>query len=162
MRLWSVRPPSFDLASADSDSLCSGAGGIIKAHDSLLPFGSGIQDMLEKAQAVQALADTLERLGAPLGLPEDWIVLCDVGDLRPMQRQSAKRLLAQAKKETARRWLWQRFDPAEMDLELSQECQDDDFAEEFDERLLKQHALNSIDDVVSTVNSLREAYANLL
>jgi Meiotically Up-regulated Gene 113 (MUG113) protein len=117
--------------------------------------------MLEKAQTVQALADTLERLGAPLGLPEEWIILCDDDDLQHMQRQSAKRLLVQAKRETARRWLWQRFDPTEMDLELSQEREDDDLSEEFDERLLKQHALNSIDDVVSTVDSLREAYAHL-
>src|SRR5260370_13041469 len=101
--------------------------------------------MLEKAQAVQALADALERLGAPLGLLEDWIILCDDDDLRHMQRQSAKRLLAQAKKEKARRWLWQRFDPTQMDLELSQGCEDDDFAEQFYERPLDQHALNPID-----------------
>jgi hypothetical protein len=117
--------------------------------------------MLERAQAVRLLADTLERLGAPLGIPEDWIMLCDDDDLRLMPRQSAKKLLAQAKKETARRWLWERFDPTEMDLELSQEREDDNATEEFEERLLKQRAVNSIDDVVLTVSSMRGAYANL-
>jgi Meiotically up-regulated gene 113 len=112
-------------------------------------------------EAVQSLADTLERLGAPHRLPEDWILLCDDDDLRHMRRQSAKRLLAEAKRETARRFLYERFDPGEMDLELSQEREDDDPTEEFDERLLKQRAVNSIADVVSTVNSLREARANL-
>jgi Meiotically up-regulated gene 113 len=117
--------------------------------------------MIDKAQAVQSLADDLERLGAPLRLPEDWIILCDHDDLQHMPRQLAKRLLTQAKKETARRWLWERFDPTELDLELSQEDEEDDGAEEFDERRLKQHAVNSIDEVVSTLNSLRETHANL-
>ncbi len=117
--------------------------------------------MLERPEAVQSLADDLERLGAPLGLPEDWIILCDHDDLRNLRRQSAKRLLAAAKKETARRWLCERFDPSEMDLELSQEREDDDVAEELDERLLKQRAVSSIGDVVSTVSSLRGAHANL-
>jgi hypothetical protein len=117
--------------------------------------------MIDKVQAVQSLADDLERLGAPLGLPEDWIILCDHDDLQHMPRQSAKRLLTQAKKETARRWLWERFDPTELDLELSQEDEEDDGAEEFDERRLKQHAVNSIDEVVSRVNSRRETRANL-
>lgn len=117
--------------------------------------------MSETLEAVQSLADLLEHLGAPHHLPEDWIILCDNDDLRHMGRQAAKRLLAAAKKEAARRWLWQRFDPSEMDLELSQECDDDDPTEEFDERLLKQRAINSIDDVVSTVNASRKAWANL-
>jgi hypothetical protein len=117
--------------------------------------------MLEIAQAVQSLADDLERLGAPLGLPEDWIILCDHDDLRNLRRQSAKRLLKAAKKETARRWLCERFDPSEMDLELSQEREDEYPAEEFDEKLLKQRAVNSIDDVVSTVNSRRGVHSNL-
>lgn len=117
--------------------------------------------MLERAQAVQLLADLLEHLGAPHQLPEDWIILCDNDDLRHMGRQAAKSLLAAAKKETARRWLWQRFDPSEMDLELSQECQDEGATEGFDERLLKQRAFGSINDVVSTVNSLRDTHSNL-
>ena len=117
--------------------------------------------MSERLKAVQSLADLLEHFGAPHGLPEDWIILCDNDDLRHMPRQSAKKLLAQAKKETARRWLWQRFDPSEMDLELSQEREDDDPMEEFDERLLKQRAIDSIDDVVSTIKALRGARANL-
>jgi hypothetical protein len=121
---------------------------------------SGVEDILERPEAVQSLADTLERLGAPHRLPEDWIILCDDDHLRHMRRQSAKRLLAGAKKETARRWLCERFDPSEMDLELSQERDDEDPTEEFDERLLKQRAVNSIDDVVSTVNSLRGVRAN--
>ena len=74
---------------------------------------------------------------------------------------SRQRLLAAAKKETARRWLCERFDPSEMDLELSQEREDDDVAEGLDERLLKQRAVSSIGDVVSTVSSLRGAHANL-
>lgn len=117
--------------------------------------------MLESPEAVQSLADTLERLGAPHRLPEDWIILCDDDDLRHMRRRSAKKLLAEAKKETARRFLCERFDPSEMDLELSQEREDHDPTDEFDERLLKQRAVNSIDDVVSTINSLRGARANL-
>jgi len=112
--------------------------------------------MLEEAQAVKALADDLERLDAPFRLPEDWIILCDDDNLRHMSRQAAKKLLTQAKKETARRWLWNHFDPTEMDLELSEQREDEDFVEDFDDRLLKQHAVNSIDDVVSTVNSLRQ------
>jgi Meiotically up-regulated gene 113 len=117
--------------------------------------------MPERLEAVQSLADLLEHLGAPHRLPEDWIILCDNDDLRLMPRQSAKRLLAAAKKETARRWLRERFDPSEMDLELSQEQEDDDLVEDFDEGLLKQRAVNSIDDVVLTVNALRDAQANL-
>jgi hypothetical protein len=117
--------------------------------------------MIDKVQAVQSVADDLERLGAPLRLPEDWTIFCDHDDLQQMPRQSAKRLLTQAKKEAARRWLWERFDPTEMDLELSQEREEDDGAEELDERLLKQHAVNSINEVVSGVNSLRETHANL-
>jgi hypothetical protein len=117
--------------------------------------------MLGTPEAVQWLADDLERLGAPLGLPEDWIILCDHDDLRNLRRQSAKRLLAAAKKETARRWLCERFGPDEVDLELAQEREDDDVSEELDERLLKQRAVNSIGEVVSTLSSLRGAYANL-
>jgi hypothetical protein len=117
--------------------------------------------MLETAQAVQLLAGDLERLGAPFGLPEDWIMLCDHDDLRNLRRQSAKKLLKAAKKEATRRWLHERFDPSEMDAELSQECEDDDLADEFDERLLKQRAIDSIDDVVSTVYSSRAAYSKL-
>jgi hypothetical protein len=117
--------------------------------------------MPESLEAVQSLADLLEQLGAPHHLPEDWIILCDNDDLRHMGRQAAKRLLAHAKRETARRWLWQRFDPSEMDLELSQERDEADPTEEFDERLLKQRAIDSIDDVVSTINAAREAWANL-
>ena len=109
--------------------------------------------MPERPDAVQSLADTLERLGAPFELPEDWILLCDNDDLRHMPRQSAKRLLAAAKKEAAHRWLRERFDPSEMDLELSQERDYNEPTDEFDERLLKQRAINSIDDVVSTVNA---------
>lgn len=74
--------------------------------------------MLEKEQAIQALADRLKRFDAPLSLPEDWIILCDDDDLRNMSRAAAKALLARAKKETARRWLYARFDPTDMDLEL--------------------------------------------
>ncbi|WP_156436414.1 hypothetical protein [Bradyrhizobium pachyrhizi] len=117
--------------------------------------------MLDKEEAVQALADTLEHLGAPWGLPEDWIILCDSADLHDLPRTAAKRLLAKAKKETARRWLWSRFDPSEMDLELSEDCEDGDGTEEFDNRQLKQRAINSIDDVVSTVMSSRQAHANV-
>ena len=117
--------------------------------------------MFEGPEAVQSLANDLERFGAPLGLPEDWIILSDHDDFRNLRRPLAKRLLAVAKKETARRWLRERFDSSEMDLELSQEREDDDPAEEFDEGLLKQRAVNSIEDVVSAVNSLREAHANL-
>lgn len=117
--------------------------------------------MLERAEAVQALADTLERLGAPFALPEDWIILCDNDDLRDMPRTAAKKLLAKAKTETVRRWLWERFDPSEMDLELSEESEGGDGTEEFDDKLLKQRAINSIDDVVSTVKSVREAQENI-
>ncbi|MGY8681265.1 GIY-YIG nuclease family protein [Bradyrhizobium sp. UFLA05-153] len=116
--------------------------------------------MAESAEAVYALAGVLEHLGAPWGLPEDWIILCDNEDLRYMPRTAAKKLLAKAKKETARRWLLGRFDPSEMDLELSEESEDGDGTEIFDDRLLKQRAINSIDDVVSTVKSLRELYTN--
>jgi hypothetical protein len=125
------------------------------------PIRVGAGDMPERPEAVQSLADTLERLGAPFHLPEDWILLCDNDDLRHMPRQSAKRLLAAAKKEAAHRWLRERFDPSEMDLELSQERDDDEPTDEFEERLLKQRAINSIDDVVSTVNASRAAPANL-
>ncbi|MCA1396978.1 hypothetical protein [Bradyrhizobium sp. BRP56] len=114
--------------------------------------------MLEREEAVEALAGTLMGLGAPFTLPEDWIILCDDDDLRHLPRTAAKKLLAKAKKETARRWLWERFDPSEMDMELSEESEDG--TEEFDDKLLKQRAINSIDDVVSTVKSLREAQAN--
>ncbi|XFF02419.1 GIY-YIG nuclease family protein (plasmid) [Bradyrhizobium guangxiense] len=115
--------------------------------------------MAESAEAVYALAATLEHLGAPWGLPEDWIILCDNDDLRHMPRTAAKKLLAKAKKETARRWLLDRFDPSEMDLELSDDSEGNDGSEAFDDGLLKQRAINSIDDVVSTVKSLREVYA---
>src|SRR5665213_1547328 len=118
----------------------------------LRPVRSGVGNMPERPEAVQSLADLLEHLGAPHRLPEDWIILCDNDDLCLMPRQSAKRLLAAAKNETARRWLRERFDPSEMDLELSQEREDDDPEGEFDESLLKQRAVNSIDDVVSMVN----------
>jgi len=117
--------------------------------------------MLEGREAIQSLADTLERFGAPFRLPEDWILLCDDDNLRHMPRQSAKKMLSEAKKETARRWLYERFDPNEMDLELSQDSDDDDLAQEFDGRQLKQRAINSIDDAVSTINASREACANL-
>lgn len=116
--------------------------------------------MAESAEAVYALANVLEHLGAPWGLPEDWIILCDNDDLRHMPRAAAKRLLAKAKKETARRWLFGRFDPSEMDLELSEESEGGDGTEIFDERLLKRRAINSIDDVVSTVKLLRDLYTN--
>jgi hypothetical protein len=118
------------------------------------------QAMLKGTEATHALADGLERLGAPLSLPEDWIILCDDDDLRHMPRATAKRLLAKAKKETARRWLYERFDPNEMDLELSEES-DGGNTEEFDEKLLKRHAIKSIDDVVSTVAASRELHANV-
>lgn len=121
-------------------------------------FGAG--DMSERPDAIQSLADTLEHLGAPFELPEDWILLCDNDDLRHMPRQSAKRLLAAAKKEAAHRWLRERFDPSEMDLELSQERDDDEPTDEFDERLLKHQAINSIEDVVSTVNASRANLAS--
>jgi hypothetical protein len=117
--------------------------------------------MLERDEAVEALADTLMGLGAPFTLPEDWIILCDNDDLRHMPRTAAKKLLAKAKNETARRWLWERFDPSEMEMEHSEESEDGDRTEEFDDKLLKQRAINSIDDVVSTVKSLREAQANV-
>lgn len=116
--------------------------------------------MAESAEGVYALADVLEHLGAPWGLPEDWIILCDNDDLRHMPRAAAKKLLAKAKKETARRWLFGRFDPSEMDLELTEESEGGDGTEVFDDRLLKQRAIISIDDVVSTVKSLRELYTN--
>jgi hypothetical protein len=116
--------------------------------------------MAESAGAVYELADVLEHLGAPWSLPEDWIILCDNDDLRHMPRTAAKKLLAKAKKETARRWLLGRFDPSEMDLELSEDSEGDDGTEVFDDRHLKQRAMNSIGDVVSTVKSLRELYAN--
>jgi hypothetical protein len=117
--------------------------------------------MLERVDAVQPLADGLERLGAPLRLPEDWILLCDNDDLLHMPHRLAKALLAEAKKETAHRWLCERFDPGEIELELFQERDDGDPTEEFDETLVKQRAVNMIDDVVSTVNALRGAQANL-
>lgn len=117
--------------------------------------------MLEKEQTIQALADRLERFDAPLSLPEDWIILCDDDDLRNMSRAAAKALLARAKKETARRWLYARFDPTEMDLELFEESEYSDDTQVFDDKLLKQRALNSIDDVVSTVTALRNTYASL-
>ncbi|MCA1363414.1 hypothetical protein I6F14_23720 [Bradyrhizobium sp. IC3069] len=69
--------------------------------------------------------------------------------------------MAKAKKETARRWLYEHFDPSEMDRELSEDIEYGADTEEFDHKQLKRHALNSIDDVVSTVKSLREAYATL-
>ena len=116
--------------------------------------------MLKGPEAVPSLADDLERLGAPLALPEDWIILCDHDDLSNLRRQPARRILAAAKKETARRWLCERFDSSEMDVEPSQEREDDDPADEFDESLLKQRAVNSIEGVASSVNSLREAHAN--
>lgn len=116
--------------------------------------------MLESDQAVQLLADTLERLGAPLGLPEDWIILTDNDDLRLMQRSTAKKLLAQAKRETAHRWLCERFDPSEVELELQEE-DDADETLEYDDKLLKQQALKSIGDVFSLVCSLRSSYATL-
>lgn len=117
--------------------------------------------MQETERAIQALADMLQRLDAPLSLPEDWIILCDDNDLRHMPRTAAKQLLAKAKKETARRWLYTRFDPSDMDLELFEDSECADDAEDFDERRLKQHAINSIDDVVSTVKSLRDVYASV-
>jgi hypothetical protein len=84
-----------------------------------------------------------------------------VDDLRLVRRSSAKKLLAKAKKEAARRWLHVRFDPTEMVMELSQEREDDDCTVDFDERLLKQRAVDSIDDVMSTIDALRGVYANL-
>jgi hypothetical protein len=125
------------------------------------PIGRGVGDMLEKSDVVQLLADNLERLGAPLRLPEDWIILSDDDDLCSLPRPMAKRLLAAAKKEAACRWLRERFDPSEMDLELSQDREDDKPTEEFDERLLKQRAVDSIDDVLSMVALLREVRAGL-
>lgn len=116
--------------------------------------------MAESAEAVYALADLLEHLGAPWSLPEDWIILCDNDDLHHMPRAAAKRLLAKAKKETARRSLSGRFDPTEMELELSEESEGGDGSEISDDRALKQRAINSIDDVVSTIESLRGLYAN--
>ncbi|MGY3487904.1 hypothetical protein ACVW1C_005787 [Bradyrhizobium sp. USDA 4011] len=117
--------------------------------------------MPEVTEAVRALADTLEHLGAPFSLPEDWIILCDNDDLRHMPRAEAKQLLRKAKKETARRWLAARFDPSEMDQELSEESGCSDESHVFDDRQLKQRAIISIDDAVSTVMSSRAAYANL-
>lgn len=117
--------------------------------------------MLEREEAVEWLAGILVSLGAPFGLPEDWIILCDTDDLRDMPRTAAKTLLAKAKKEAARRWLWERFDPSEMELELSEESEDGEGTEEFDDKLLKQRAIHSIDDVVSMVKSAREAQANI-
>lgn len=117
--------------------------------------------MQDADQAIQALADRLQRLDAPFSLPEDWILLCDDDDLRRMPQTAAKQLLAKAKKETARRWLYARFDPSDMDMELFEESECVDDTEGFDEKRLKQRALNSIDDVVSTVKSRREVYANV-
>ncbi|MCP3476109.1 GIY-YIG nuclease family protein [Bradyrhizobium sp. CCGUVB1N3] len=110
-------------------------------------------------EAVQALANLLEHLGAPFTLPEDWIILCDNNDLKHMPRAKAKQLLAKAKKETARRWLAARFDPSDMEQELFEDSGDE--SEVFDDRQLKQRAINSIDDAVSTITSSREAYAKL-
>lgn len=117
--------------------------------------------MLKKEQAIQALADRLKHFDAPLSLPEDWIILCDDDDLRNMSSAAAKALLARAKKETARRWLCARFDPTDMDLELFEKSECSDDTQVFDDKLLKQRALNSIDDVVSTVTALRNTYASL-
>lgn len=78
-----------------------------------------------------------------------------------MSRAAAKALLARAKKETARRWLYARFDPTDMDLELFDESECSDDTRVSDDKLLKQRALNSIDDVVSTVTALRNTYASL-
>jgi hypothetical protein len=117
-----------------------------------------VPDMTE---AVQALANLLEHLGAPFSLPEDWIILCDNDDLKHMPRAKAKQLLAKAKKETVRRWLAARFDPSDMERELFEESESSDKTEVFDDRRLKQRAISSIDDVVSSVKSLREAYASL-
>ncbi|MEN3349894.1 MAG: hypothetical protein V7632_3529 [Bradyrhizobium sp.] len=112
-------------------------------------------------EAVQVLVNTLEHLGAPFSLPEDWIILCDNDDLKHMPRAKAKQLLAKAKKETARRWLAARFDPGDMEQELFEESECGDENEVFDYRQLKQRAINSIDDAVSTITSSREAYATL-
>ncbi|WP_168193285.1 GIY-YIG nuclease family protein [Bradyrhizobium sp. NAS96.2] len=117
--------------------------------------------MPEVTEAVQALADTLEHLGAPFSLPEDWVILCDNDDLRHMSRSKAKQLLGKAKKETARRWLAGRFDPSEMDQELSEESGCSDESQVFDDGQLKQRAITSIDDAVSTVMSSRDAFAKL-
>lgn len=116
--------------------------------------------MFEKEQAVQVLADALERLGAPFGLPEDWILLSDDDDLRFIRRPAAKKILAQAKKETARRWLFARFDAGELELELLEDYEGEGDAE-FEERLLKQRAVASIDNVVSQIESWREQYKKL-
>ncbi|MGJ4963971.1 GIY-YIG nuclease family protein [Bradyrhizobium sp. HKCCYLRH3061] len=115
--------------------------------------------MPEASEAIETLSDTLEHLGAPLSLPEDWIILCDTDDLRDLPRAAAKKLLRKAKKETARRWLWSRFDPTEMELELSEDDGIDDT--EVEDRQLKQHAIGSIDEVVSMVQSLRESHAGI-
>ncbi|MCL8489068.1 GIY-YIG nuclease family protein [Bradyrhizobium denitrificans] len=115
--------------------------------------------MSEPSEDVEALSQTLEHLGAPDSLPEDWIILCDADDLRDLPRAAAKRLLAKAKKETAHRWLWNRFHPAEMEQELSDDDAFDDT--DLDDRQLKQHAIKSIDDVASMVQSLRERHANI-
>lgn len=112
--------------------------------------------MPEMTEAVHALADELEHLGAAFSLPEDWIILSDNDDLRHMPRTKAKQLLAKAKKEAARRWLSARFDPSEMEQELFEESESSGETEAFDDRQLRQRAINSIDDVVSTVKSSRE------
>ncbi|MGJ5180817.1 GIY-YIG nuclease family protein [Bradyrhizobium oligotrophicum] len=112
----------------------------------------------EPSEAVEALSETLEHLGAPDFLPEDWIILCDTDDLRDLPRTAAKKVLEKAKKETARRCLWNRFDPSEMEQELSDNGIDDT---EIDDRRLKQHAMSLIDDVVSMVQSLRERHAKI-
>ncbi|WP_076861316.1 GIY-YIG nuclease family protein [Bradyrhizobium mercantei] len=116
--------------------------------------------MDESTQTVQALADTLEHLGAPYSLPEDWIILCDHDDLRHMPRTVAKRLLAKAKKETARRWMYAHFDPSDIEEELFEDsaCSDEN---EVDDRLLKQRAIDSIDDVMSSVHGLRDSHVML-
>jgi len=54
--------------------------------------------LLEKEQAIWALADRRERFDTPLSLPKDWIILCDDDDLCNMSMAAAKALLARTKK----------------------------------------------------------------
>lgn len=48
-----------------------------------------------------------------------------------------------------------------MDLELYEESKCRDDIEAFGDKLLKRRAINSIDDIISSVYSLREAHANV-
>jgi hypothetical protein len=116
--------------------------------------------MLGNDRVIKGLADTLERHGAPLSPPEDWVLLCDDYRLNNVSRATAKSLLARAKKETARRWLHAHFEHTEMEMDLINDCEYSEDTDIYDERILKRRAIAKIDDVVSTVAELRRLYTN--